>query len=199
MQRRLSLCLILTLLISAMSACSTAPVSQRTTATWPTYATSPAHLSAAKAFLINIEAVEMFMIGYKVGLNEIAREQPGMAELMDRALGDVTADDFLNMTAEVYAHYLTQAQLTELAELSDNSSVKSMFRTIRWNATQNKPIDEDEFTKKLDADQLEDLLKFSQSESVFAMQLMLPEINRELAENARLYGEAKLVSYLNEQ
>ncbi|MEH6367794.1 MULTISPECIES: hypothetical protein [Pseudomonadaceae] len=197
MRKQLCLCTVIALLLCTLSACSTAPASQTPHQAKPDYThISPAHLSAAKAFLNNIGAGHMAMLGYQAGLQEMAQEQPGMAELVARVLSDVTPDDFLYMAATAYAHYLSEQQLNELARLSEDPAIAELFQTVAQHEVQGKQLDSDEMAKHLNADQLTAILRFGQSDSARAMKQALPDINRDMEAQVKAFAEDKMIRYL---
>lgn len=212
MQKQLYRFVVLTLLLSAVSACSTAPGTQPpspgTVAQFPSPAPSlapnvdnpsPAHLNAAKAFLSNIGAGEMIMLGYQIGLEQLAEEQPGLAELTERALSDVTPQDFLNVAAPAYSRYLSEEQLKELTRLSDNPSISELFSAVALEELHGREFSAEELTKDLSADQLTEILRFSVSDSALAMKEVLPQINRDLEMQVEAFVEGKLTRYIKVQ
>jgi hypothetical protein len=181
--------LILVVFVSLISACSTTPVA---------HGPGPEHVATAKRFLHNVGAGELAMIGFKRKYLELATEQPGMSELIRRAFADFKAEDFEDIAAQVYARHLSHEHLIEIAQYTEMPSINYFFRVIFENIASEKPLSNKELISQFSAEQLTDILKFSQSDSFIAMNKSLPEINRELSQASRQLGESRVRDYIKQ-
>src|SRR5690349_18876728 len=104
--QRLFLPALVTLLVAACA--SSPPPAKTSSAPTSTPRTAPsrpgdsAHLVVAKRFLHGFGAGDIAMAGLKKELENQAKEQPGMAELVRRAFVDVKPEDFEDLAAKVY-------------------------------------------------------------------------------------------------
>jgi len=141
------------------------------------------------------------MTALKNKLQQESKNQPGMAEVMRRALGDFKAEEFEDLAAKVYARHLTQDHLAELAQFAESRTGQRFFQTAIAGAM--KGLEEKaaaaEFMRQFNADEITDIMKFGQSKVFAALQLALPTINREMGEEGRRLGETKLREYLKRQ
>lgn len=188
MFRRLSQFSLSVLLCFAVVACGTTPA---------TRAPEPQHVATAKRFLHSWGAGHVAMTAFKRQLEVRAKEQPGMAELVRRAFSNVTAEQFEDMAARVYARHLSHEHLHQLAQFSESRSGNRLFRVAIAGAMEGKKTDD--MMSQFSADELTELMKFSQGDAFTAMSRALPAINRELAEEARVWGEATMRDYLKRQ
>jgi len=122
-----------------------------------------------------------------------------MADLSRRIFADTTAMDFEDLCARTYARHLTQEHLVDLARFTETKTGKRFFRIAIDNALGEKSTDAKEMMRQLNVDELTEILRFSQSEALSAMNNALPAINRELAEEGKKWVQDKFREYLNQQ
>ncbi len=188
MPLRLSSPFILLLLLFIISACATKQPSL-----------DSEHVSTAKRFLHNINAGEMGLAGLQKGINKNAAEQPGMAELAQRATANITVEDFEELAAKVYSQNLSHEHLSELANFSEMPSISKFFRLIFADIKSDTVPDQQAIMRQFNADELTDIFKFTQSDGYKTLNQSLPKINRELAEAGKKMGEVAMREYLEQQ
>lgn len=137
------------------------------------------------------------MNGLQRMLAEDAKKQPGTAELTRRALANFKKDDAENLIAKVYARHLSQAHLAELAKFSESRAGNRLFKIAFANVLEGKK--DQDMAQLFNADELTEIVKFSQTEAFSAATKALPVINRELAEEGRKLGEAAMREYIKQQ
>lgn len=182
--------LILVLLSFVIVACATTPAAR---------APAPEHLATAKRFLRSFDAGEIAMAGLQRQLEKDTKDQPGLAELSRRALADITAEDFENLAAQVYARHLTQQHLADLAQFTESRTGNRFFRGAIGDALEGKSNGVEDMMRQFNADELTEIIKFVQSEAFVALQQALPAINRELAEEGHKLGESAMQEYIKRQ
>tara|TARA_R110001606_G_scaffold388580_2_gene554016 strand:+ start:44205 stop:44789 length:585 start_codon:yes stop_codon:yes gene_type:complete len=160
---------------------------------------SPNHIHAAKGFLRNIGAGEAFNLGVIKTIAIRGIEEPGIAELANRALADVDAEDFELMLAEIYARHLSYSQLVELEKLSANKGVEHYFELVYQAAFAGKPADDQTLMRQLNADELTQVMILAQSDAFTALSMVQPDIDREIDEAAGAWGEMTMRRYIDEQ
>ncbi len=176
--------LILSFIIAA---CASSPVSQ---------GPAPQHLAAAKRFLHSWDAGDIAMKVFQRELEQAYMDQPGLAELMQRAFADATPEDFENLAARVYVRHLNQNELAELAQFTESPTGNRFFRMSVGAAIEGKPLKSEDAMRQFNADELMEIAKFSQSNAFLALREALPNINRELGEEGRKFGETRMREYL---
>lgn len=154
------------------------------------------HLAAAKRFLHSWDAGELGMRAFQQNLEQTYQEQPGLAELVQRAFADVTEDDFEDLAARVYMRHLNQEELEELAQFTESPTGNRFFRLSIAGAMEGKRVNRDDITRQFNADELTEIVRFSQSDGFAALKQAMPAINRELGEEGRQLGETKMREYL---
>jgi len=150
----------------------------------------------AKRFVHSVGGGKMAMVGMQRKIEEEAQKSPGMAELFRRAFAETTEEDFERMVATVYSHHLSRDNLSELAHFSETPAGKHFFQLAFQRARSGTPITKHSIIRELNADELTEILKFSQSGAATALKLALPEINRELSEEGRRMGETVMRDYI---
>jgi hypothetical protein len=169
-------------------------------ATTPTVrAPSPEHVATAKRFLAGFDAGELAMVGFRRKLEEEATKQPGMVELVRRAFADITAEDFEDLIARVYARNLSREHLAELARFTENPTGNRFFRMAIAGALEGKQLNAEDAMRQFNADELTEIMNFALSDAFAAMEQALPTINREIADEGHRFGEARLREYLKKQ
>jgi hypothetical protein len=157
----------------------------------------PEHIAIAKRFLHSWGAGKLAMDALQRTLQERAKDQPGMVELMRRAFADVKVEDFEDMAAQVYARHLTRENLAELTRFSESRTGNRFFRVSIAGAMEGKKPDD--LIRQFSADELTEVMKFFQSDAFKALTQALPTINRELGEEGRRRGEAIMRDYVKRQ
>ncbi|MES9992194.1 MAG: hypothetical protein ABW098_09585 [Candidatus Thiodiazotropha sp.] len=155
-------------------------------------------MATAKRFLHNVGAGELAMVGFQSEFEKLSNKQPGMSELVRRAFADFKAEDFEDLAAQIYARHLSHAHLLEIAQFSEKPAIDRFFEVIFSNMQSKTPLSKDQIIRQFNADELSEIVKFSQSESFIAMNKSLPKINRELSEAARKLGETKIREYIDQ-
>jgi hypothetical protein len=186
MYYRLRQVLILVLLSFMVVACATKPA-----------APDAERVATAKRFLHSWGAGEMAMTVLRRTMEKKARKQPGMAELVQRAFSDVKGEEFEDMAARVYARHLSQEDLAALAEFTESPSGNHFFRVAVAGRLDGKS--KSQMMRQLSADELTAAMRFARSDAFTAMKEELPAINREIAEEARKWGRARMQAYLDRQ
>ena len=154
------------------------------------------NLAVAKRFLHSWGAGEAGMTAFQKQLEQTYVDQPGLAELMQRAFADVTDEDFENLAARVYVRHLNQAELTELAQFTESPTGNRFFRMSVASAMTGTPVSGDDIAREFNADELTEIVRFSKSDGFVALKKNMPTINRELGEEGRMMGETKMREYL---
>lgn len=154
------------------------------------------NFAIAKRFLHSWGAGEAGMAAFQKNLEETSQEQPGLAELMQRAFADITEEDFEDLAAKVYVRHLNQSQLTELAQFTESPTGNRFFRMSVTNAIDGKPVTGEDITREFNADELTEIVRFSKTDGFVALKEKMPIINRELGEEGRQLGETKMREYL---
>ena len=170
-----------------IAACTSTPVSQ---------GPDPEHLAVAKRFLHSWDAGEISMAAFQQSLQQTYKDQPGVAELVQRAFADVTEEDFEDLAARVYVRHLNQEQLEELAQFTESPTGNRFFRMSVASSISGKAVNRDDITRQFNADELTEIVRFSQSDGFAAMKKALPTINRELGEEGQQLGETRMREYL---
>lgn len=180
--------IVASLLISFfVVACASTPVSQDP---------DPQHLAVAKRFLHSWDAGDLALTAFHRNLEQTYKDQPGVAELVERAFSDVTKEDFENLAARVYVRHLNQQELSDLAQFTESPTGNRFFRMSVAGAIEGKPVNGEDITRQFNADELVKIVQFSKSDAFAALKQALPSINRELGEEGRLMGEARMREYL---
>ncbi len=152
---------------------------------------------AAQRFMKSWGAGELIQTAMQRELEKTAVQQPGVAELMKRALADTSTDEFSDLAAGVYARHMGQADLESLAEFTETNAGNRFFKLIVGAVVAGeKSFDQNAIMRQFNADELTVILKLSQSPAFASMQAKLPTINKEMSEVGRKYGERKLTEYL---
>ena len=154
------------------------------------------HFAVAKRFLHSWGAGEIGMAAFQQNLEQASREQPGLAELMQQAFADITEQDFENLAARVYVRHLSQEELEELAQFTESPTGNRFFRMSVAGAMTGKAVSREEITRQFNADELTEIVQFSQSDGFLALKQAMPTINRELGEEGRQLGETTMREYL---
>lgn len=154
------------------------------------------NLAVAKRFLHSWGAGEAGMAAFQQNLEQTYQDQPGLAELMQRAFADVTEEDFEDLAARVYVRHLSQQELTELAQFTESPTGNRFFRMSVASAQQGKPVTGEDIARQFNADELTEIVRFSKSDGFVALKQNMPTINRELEEEGRQLGETKMREYL---
>jgi hypothetical protein len=170
-----------------LAACASTPVSQ---------GPDPEHLAVAKRFLHSWDAGDLALTVFHRNLEQTYKDQPGVAELVERAFSDVTEEDFENLAARVYVRHLNQEELAELARFTESPTGNRFFRMSVAGAVEGKAVNGEDITRQFNADELAEIVRFSQSDAFVALKEALPTINRELGEEGRQMGEARMREYL---
>lgn len=170
-----------------VAACASTPVSQ---------GPSPEHLDVAKRFLHSWDAGAVAMMGFQRELEQNAKDQPGLSELLGRVFADFTQDDFENLAAQVYVRHLSQEHLAALAQFTESPTGNRFFRMAIASAVEGKPVNREDAMRQFNADELVEIVRFSKSEAFLALKEAQPSINRELAAEGRRLGEMKTREYL---
>ncbi len=177
--------LILAVLSFAVTACVTAPGKP-----------DAGHLAVAKRFLHNIDAGEWALLSIRLKIDEDSKNQPGMAELTRRAFADLTPGEIEDMISEIYARHVTREHLLELAQFAETKTGKRFFRIGFISVLNNTHQNTEEVMRQFNADELSEILRFSQSEAALALTRQLPTINEEVSEAARKMGEDRMREYI---
>jgi len=151
---------------------------------------------AAQRFMNSWGAGEIMQTALQREMEKTAVQQPGMAELMKRALADSGPDEFTDLAAGVYARHINQADLESLATFTETNAGNRFFRSVVGTVLAGEKIDQNAIMRQFNADELTEIIKFSQSPAFASMQAKLPTINKEMGEEGRRYGERKLTEYL---
>ena len=170
-----------------VAACASTPVSQDP---------DPQHLAVAKRFLHSWDAGDIAMKVFQRNLEQTYKDQPGVAELVQRAFADVTEEDFENLAARVYVRHLDQEELSELAQFTESPTGNRFFRMSVAGAIEGNAVSGEDIASQFNADELVEIVRFSKSDGFAALQQALPTINRELGEEGRLMGETRMREYL---
>ena len=185
--------LVLVLLSFMVVACATTPVSQNP---------DSKHIATAKQFVQRMGIGELSLAMFRRQMEIEAKAQPDRAELARQAFTDIHAEDFEDMAARAYARHLTHRHLTELTTFSERQVGSRFFRmmhAVLIGIVENKPIEIEEMMRQFNDEEIAEITKFTQSEAFVAMKQAQPAINREMAEEGRQFGEAKLRAYLTQQ
>lgn len=182
---------VLMLLLSFwMVACASVPASQNRTSE---------KTEAARQFLRSWDAGHVSYVAFKQSIEEDSEGQPGMVELTQRAFADVTAKDFEILLARVYARHLSLEHLNAVAQFTNKPTGNRFFREVMELTLAGQPVSGERLMRDFNADELTEILKFSQSEAFLAYQAALPQINRDLFEEGRQFGEERIHEYINSQ
>ena len=154
------------------------------------------NLAVAKRFLHSWGAGEAGMAAFQKQLDQTYVDQPGLAELMQRAFADVSEEDFENLAANVYVRHLNQDELVELAQFTESPTGNRFFRMSVASAMTGTPVTSEEIAREFNADELTEIVRFSKSNGFLALKKNMPDINRELGEEGRQMGETKMREYL---
>ena len=154
------------------------------------------HIAVAKRFLHSWDAGEIAMTAFQREIEQNYKDQPSLTELMQRAFADSKPEDFENLAARVYARHLNEEELTELAQFTESPTGNRFFRMSVGAAVAGKPLSGEDAMRQFNADELLEIARFSQSDAFVALKEALPAINRELGEEGRQFGEAKMREYL---
>lgn len=155
-----------------------------------------ARQGTAKRFLHNIGAGDLMVASFEATMEEQARKQPELAELLNRAFADLSQDDFESAASEVYARHMTHKDLVEIADLSEKDSIKKFFKEIFDGVLTGKPVDQNALIQKFSAEELTDIMELSLSESFLKLKKVLPTINKELKVAGKKLGEKTLKEYI---
>ena len=136
------------------------------------------------------------MAAFQNQLEQTYLEQPGLAELMQRAFADVSEEDFENLAARVYVRHLNREELTELAQFTESPTGNRFFRMSVASAMAGTPVTGEDMARQFNADELTEIVRFSKSDGFVALKKNMPTINRELGEEGRQMGETKMREYL---
>jgi len=169
-------------------ACATTPA---------THAPDSEHVANAQRFLHSWGAGEIALAGIESALEAKAKEQPDTAELCRRAFSNVQVEDLENMMARVYARHISKNNILELMKFSESDTGQRFFRaaiTAAMEGQQNEDV-----IRQFNADELNAIIKFAQSDAFQAFTQAQPEINRELSEEGRKFGAAVMRDYKNQQ
>lgn len=169
------------------TACATAPA---------TNAPPSVHVVTAKRFVHSWGASDIAMAAFQHSLDNEAKSQPGMAELSRRVFANIKAEDFENIIARVYARHLTQDNLAKLTQFTESRTGNRFFRAAIAADKQGNKTD---IMSQFNADELTEIMKFSQSDAFAAMKQALPTINRELADEGRHMAETAMRDYIKKQ
>jgi len=154
------------------------------------------NLAVAKRFLHSWGAGEAGMAAFQKQLEQTYLDQPGLAEMMQRAFADVSEEDFENLAARVYVRHLNQEELTELAQFTESPTGNRFFRMSVASAMAGTPVTGEDMARQFNADELTEIVRFSKSDGFVALKKNMPTINRELGEEGRQMGETKMREYL---
>lgn len=172
-----------------ISACTTNPVNETKE--------NSAQFLVAKQFIHNIGAGEMGLIAVKQMINDMYEKEPNAAEFTQRIFGDVSTDDFDNIIANVYQRHLSYEDLHKLAQDSDNPVISKYFAlAFEQVLIKKQNLKPNNLMNQFTADELTVLLRFLKGDNFQRLGAALPEINRELKEEGRKFGEQKLNDYL---
>lgn len=155
--------------------------------------------ATAQRFLNQVGVGELAIRGYRDELQRMAREQPGMAELVERVFADFKPRRFEQMAATVYARHLSLEHLSELEQYSRRPAIKRFFAVIFEAIASGEPVDNQALMRQFNADELTEIMRFSSSESVTALKQVQAQINQELSEASRQYAEAAFARYMKQQ
>ncbi|UCH46456.1 MAG: DUF2059 domain-containing protein [Betaproteobacteria bacterium] len=133
---------------------------------------------------------------FQRNLEQTYKDQPGVAELVQRAFADFTEEDFENLAARVYVRHLNQEELAELAQFTESPTGNRFFRMSVAGAVTGKAVNGDDIARQFNADELVEIVRFSKSDGFVALQQALPTINRELGEEGQTLGETRMREYL---
>ena len=185
MYRRFHRFLVLAVLSFAAAACVSVPEKP-----------DAGDLAVAKRFLHNIDAGEWALLSIRLKIDEESKDQPGMAELTRRAFADLTPGDIEDMISEIYARHVTREHLAELVQFTETKTGKRFFRIGFISVINNTHQNMDEVMRQFNADELGEILKFSQSEAAAELTRELPAINEEVSNAARKMGEDRMREYI---
>ncbi|MCB1616225.1 MAG: hypothetical protein KDI30_09450 [Pseudomonadales bacterium] len=140
----------------------------------------------------------MALISMQMEIERIADDQPGLAELMHRAYANIKEEDFEAVAATIYARNLSYEDLKELAYYAEKPAVNRWFRVIFSELVKGAALNERDIIRQFDADEIVDIMRFSQSESFARMTKALPKINRELSLAGKELGESVMKDYIKQ-
>ena len=155
-------------------------------------------IAIARRFVHSWDAGGLVQIGFQQKMeSEKLNGSPGMTELVQRVFADVKVEEFEDLVAQVYARHLDRATLQALVSFSESPLGNRYFRgAIAAALAKEKSHSNNELLKQFSADELTQILKFSQSDAFIAFGKALPTINQELGEAGRKLGETKMREYL---
>ena len=160
---------------------------------------SPEHVAAATRFLNNIGVGQALLETMKSDMELEAINQPGLAEVAQRSLANVTADDYELIAARVYARHVSMDDLLELDRLTQKPEIKQFFDMAFSAHKTGIPMDEAESMRHFNADEIIEIMKLSMSESFNNMNKIKPKIDRDLARALDAFHEAAIRDYVSQQ
>ena len=194
------------LLLCLIAGCSGTPVTPNATqanATPPSVAATPkapaaknATFAAAQRFMNGLGAGELIQTVMRREMEKTAKDQPGITELIKRVFADTSTSEFADLAAGVYARHLNQADLEGLATFSETPAGSRFFKSAMGTMLAGEKLDSNVLMRQLNADDLTEIVKFSQSPEFASMQAKLPLINKEMREEGRKFGDRKLQEYM---
>ncbi|MDH5435026.1 MAG: hypothetical protein OEY19_13865 [Gammaproteobacteria bacterium] len=155
-------------------------------------------ITIAKRFLANIGAGKLVLEGFTRAIESGAKQKSGLAELVKRTFTDIDEEFLLDMTAKVYSKHLKIEDIKELADYSENPTIQKFFK-ITYTNRSNAEKSDDSFMKHFNADELTELLLFSESKGFQSLSKALRAINVDLMIEGKNLGEEKLREYLQKQ
>lgn len=159
------------------------------------------HVDTAKRFLSSWGAADLAMKAFKRKMDSQNVDQPAsVAELNRRVFATIKAEDFVDIASRIYARHLSLEHLTDLTRFTESPTGNKFFRIAVGRAMEGESskIKED-MQRQFNADELTEIMKFAMSEEFSAMKQAIPDINREMAEAGREFGQKKMREYLEQQ
>lgn len=190
-------CVLVSVLLSACSSPQAIPVNKPMKVNGEVQ--SPNHIHAAKGFLHNIGAGQAFNVGILRALAIRGLDEPGLAELANRAFADVDEDELEYLLAGVYARHLSYSQLVELEKLSANEGVHRFFSMLYEAEFAGKPTDDEILMRQMNADELTQIMILAHSDAFKALGEVQEEINLEMYEVGGVWAEETMRRYIDEQ
>ncbi len=204
---RLNVIVLMALLMSACASNETAPITEQSAK--PSVTTQanttnmaeplPHSVLAAKRFMSNAGAGNLAMFALQKEMNKLSVEQPGLAELTRRAFADVKQEDLDLFLAKIYARHMSFEDLNKLAESSEKDSIKRFFHYIFDSLKQEQKFSKADFTKQFNADELTEIIKFSQTDSFRTFTEVSSQIKEEIRTSSYALGQKLLQDYIDKQ
>lgn len=160
---------------------------------------SAEHLATSTRFVHNINGGHMAYEGFRRAIERMDSEQPGMAELVARAFADTSPSEFEALVGSVYARHLSHEHLRELESYTQRPALRRFFNVLYMNVKSGEPYADKEMMRLFSADELTEIIKFSRSPSVTAMNQAQPQIRADLEKAGEKWAETRFMEYLDRQ